>query len=253
VRVSIIVPTYNEELNVGELLARIAASTDSADTEVIVVDDSTDGTPDAVARAAAMVAHRVRLIHRLIPEHGLSGAVIEGMAASSGDWCVVIDGDLQHPPELIPLLVAAGDSSGAGIVVASRYRDGGSSTGLGGVSRRLASRLSTAAAKALFPERLRDCTDPMTGFFAVRRELVDLGSLQPRGFKILLEILVRNDLRVTEVPFAFDARNAGSSKATLGQGVAYLRQLLALRLSAGSRQSHVENPAPSALETRLPR
>ncbi len=122
----------------------------------------------------------------------------------------------------------------ADVVVASRYVPGGSGEGLAGLHRRLVSQGATALAKVAFPMRLRGCSDPMSGFFLVRREAVDPGVLRPDGFKILLEILGRHRrLRVAEVPFTFGERYAGDSKADLSQGLVYLRHLARLRIAAG--------------------
>ncbi len=127
---------------------------------------------------------------------------------------------------------AAGDVD---VVVASRYCRGGDAAGLSGGARRLVSSGSTTLTRAMFPRRLRNCSDPMTGFFAVRRDALDLADLRPRGFKILLEILARADLRVTEEPFVFGQRLAGESKATLRQGLWFLGQLAGLRFGRMSR------------------
>ncbi|MFE4950600.1 polyprenol monophosphomannose synthase [Leifsonia sp. NPDC056665] len=228
--VSVVVPTFNESGNVAELVRRLAAVLDADASEILIVDDSTDDTARVAAESADHVPHRVRVVHREDPVGGLSGAVITGMALAVHRWVVVMDGDLQHPPEDLPRLIAAGEERGADIVAASRHLDGGSAGGLDGLLRHLVSSGSTLAARALFPRRLRDCTDPMTGFFAVRRDALDLASLRPQGFKILLEVLLRHRLTLTEVPFAFGVRTAGVSKATVANGAAYLRQLVALRL-----------------------
>jgi dolichol-phosphate mannosyltransferase len=140
-----------------------------------------------------------------------------------------MDGDLQHPPELIPALLMAAAAQDADVVVASRYVRGGSSGGLNGGVRRLVSSASTILTRAMFPRRLRDCTDPMTGYFAIRTTAIDVGELRPRGFKILLEVLARNSLRVAEEPFVFAERNAGESKASIREGLRFLLQLAALR------------------------
>ncbi len=232
---SVIVPTYNEAPNVEELVRRVTEAVGDFDAELIYVDDSSDETPDVVRRVAQDSAIEVRLIHRDKPVGGLSGAVIEGIGAARGDWCVVIDGDLQHPPELIPRLVAAGLEVGADVAVASRYCDGGSNDGLADSRRRLVSKGSVALARFLFPRRLHDCTDPMTGFFAFRRDAINLDALHPRGFKILLEILARHDMRVVEQPFTFADRTAGESKATATQGMQFLAQLAELRIGRISR------------------
>ncbi|MFT4281117.1 glycosyltransferase [Microbacterium sp.] len=232
---SIIVPTYNEAPNVAELVRRVAAALDGADggvrtdAEIIFVDDSTDDTPEVVRLVAEEAPLPVRLIHRTARTGGLGGAVVEGLRAATADACLVMDGDLQHPPEKIPELVARFAEGDVDVVVASRYAGGGTAHGLADRTRVLVSKASTAITKAMFPVRLRDVTDPMTGFFLVSRAAVDLDGLRPRGFKILLEMLVRRPFRVAEVPFDFADRHAGESKASVRQGIHFLAQLAALR------------------------
>ncbi|WP_456285853.1 glycosyltransferase family 2 protein [Microbacterium sp. JZ70] len=226
---TIIVPTYNEAPNVEPLVRRIVAAMDGVACEVLFVDDSSDGTADEVRRVAGLVDIPVRVIHRDEPVGGLSGAVILGLEQAAHDACVVIDGDLQHPPERIPALVARFRAGDVDAVVASRYVRDGSAAGLADLTRNLVSRVTTALTKAMFPLRLRDCSDPMTGFFLVDRTRVDLALLRPRGFKILLEILARQQLRVAEIPFDFAERAAGASKASIRQGARFLVQLAALR------------------------
>ncbi|ANP74779.1 glycosyltransferase [Cryobacterium arcticum] len=227
--VTIIIPTFNEAPNIEILVDRIVAVMNSGGVEVVFVDDSTDNTPDIIRQVAARSTIPVRLIHRDDPVGGLSGAVREGISSSTGTWCVVMDGDLQHPPELIPVLLASGAEQHADIVVASRHLHGGSSTGLDNRLRRFISNGSILLTRAMFPIKLRNVTDPMTGFFALRRDSVDLAGLRPRGFKILLEILARGSLVIVEEPFVFGKRVAGSSKADLRQGLRFVTQLGALR------------------------
>lgn len=226
---SIVVPTFNEAPNIAELVRRIEAATRGLDREILFVDDSTDATPTEIERVAARVAVPVRLIHRETPTAGLGGAVLEGLRDAAADLCVVMDGDLQHPPEVIPELVHAHARSGADIVAASRYVADGHAAGLADAVRTAVSRGATLLTKAMFPLRLRDSTDPMTGFFLVDRTSLDLARLRPRGFKILLEILARNDLSVAEVPFDFAERSAGDSKASVRQGMRFLAQLSVLK------------------------
>ncbi|TAL44332.1 MAG: glycosyltransferase family 2 protein [Salinibacterium sp.] len=226
--VSIIVPTYNEAPNIAELVSRIERAMHDP-FEIIFVDDSTDDTAHQIEHAALSARMPVRLIRRTHPHGGLAGAVTEGLAAATSKWCVVMDGDLQHPPEAIPVLLQRAADTRADVVVGSRHVPGGSSTGLSGPLRRAISEASTVVTRAMFPTRLRDCADPMSGFFAVRREAVDLSLLKPRGFKILLEILVRNRLTVAEAPFTFGERHAGQSKASLREGFWFLWQLALLR------------------------
>ncbi|MFI0979742.1 glycosyltransferase [Streptomyces sp. NPDC021093] len=235
VDLSIVVPTFNEAENIGELLRRLASAFAHSPltTEVIFADDSTDGTCEVIERAAPGCPLTVVLHHREVPAAGLGGAVVEGIGRARAPWIVVIDADLQHPPELIPELIARGESSGAELVVASRYAAGGSRPGLAGGYRLVVSGASTLLTKALFPRALRGLSDPMSGFFAIRREAVDssaAGGLQPLGYKILLELAVRCRPRgIAEVPYAFGERHAGESKSTVREGLRFLRHLVTLR------------------------
>ncbi|TFV52874.1 GtrA family protein [Blastococcus sp. TF02A_35] len=237
VDLTVVVPTFNEEGNVAELLRRLGEALPGRhDVEVLFVDDSTDGTADAVRLAALSSALPVRLLHRAPDERqgGLAGAVAAGIAAARGEHVVVMDGDLQHPPELVPLLRER--SEGVDLVVASRYCGAGDASGLSSSWRRAVSSGSTLLARSCFPRRVgRVCTDPMTGFFCVRRDAVQLDRLRPRGFKILLEILARHDLRVREVPFLFGERHDGASKASWRNGAQFLRQMAALRMGRMAR------------------
>jgi dolichol-phosphate mannosyltransferase len=141
-----------------------------------------------------------------------------------------MDADLQHPPEVLEALLAEGERSDADLVVASRYCAGGEIAEFS-PARRAVSRASGRLACALFPGRLSRVSDPMSGFFLVRRDAIELSRLRPDGFKILLEILVAGpELRVSEVPFRFGERAADESKASLGEGARYLQRLVELRL-----------------------
>ena len=228
-QLSIIVPTFNEAPNVAELVRRVTDETRGLDAEIIFVDDSTDATPDVIRDVAASAAMPVRLIHRDHRGGGLGGAVLEGFAAAEADACLVMDGDLQHPPEEISDIYARFVRGDVDVVIASRYAGEGTSAGLADRTRVLVSKVSTALTRAMFPIRLKDVSDPMTGFFLIDRRTVDQAVLRPRGFKILLEILARKNLRVAEVPFDFAGRHAGESKASMRQGLHFLTQLTALR------------------------
>ena len=243
---TVLLPSFNEAGNVAEMVRRLDAALAPAGgrggedgdghgeghrPEVLYVDDSRDDTPERVREAAATARHvDVRVIHRDAPVGGLAGAVTTGLAAARGEVVVVMDADLQHPPESVPHLVAAmGSTARPDVVVASRYVPGGSCAGLDGLARTVVSRSSTALAKAFFPRRLRGCTDPMTGFFAVRTASVDLAALRPSGFKILLELLACRPMRLAEVPLVFGERFAGDSKASAARGLEYVAQLARLR------------------------
>ncbi|MFD5290463.1 glycosyltransferase [Streptomyces rochei] len=232
--VTIVVPTFNESGNVRRLLRLITDAVPARlPCEVVFVDDSTDETPDVIRAAAPDCPFPVTVLHRDEPVGGLGGAVVEGMKAAGSDWIVVMDGDCQHPPSLVPELVATGERTGAGLVVASRYVKGGSRAGLAGSYRIAVSRAATWLTKALFPRRLHGISDPMSGFFAIRRSEVTAEVLAPLGYKILLELAVRSRPQtVTEVPFVFEERFAGESKSTAQEGMRFLRHLAGLRTAS---------------------
>ncbi|WP_337002632.1 MULTISPECIES: glycosyltransferase [unclassified Microbacterium] len=227
--VTVIVPTFNERDNVAELVARTASALAGWDAEILFVDDSTDDTAAEVARVAAEAPIPVRVIHRSENTGGLGGAVVVGLDAATADLCIVMDGDLQHPPELLPALLARHAAGDADVVAASRYIGGGDTSGLGTAVRYGVSRAATWLTRAMFPIRLARSTDPMTGFFLVDRRRLDLAGLKPQGFKILLEILARNDLRIAEVPMEFGERRHGTSKASMRQGMTFIAHLARLR------------------------
>ncbi|MDX3386554.1 glycosyltransferase family 2 protein [Streptomyces niveiscabiei] len=232
--VTIVVPTFNESANIRQLLRQIRESVPrSLPCEVVFVDDSTDDTPEVIRDAAKDCPFPVTVLHREEPVGGLGGAVVEGIRAAGSDWVVVMDGDCQHPPSLVPELVASGERTGAELVVASRYIEGGSRAGLAGGYRVAVSKGATWLTKSLFPRRLRGISDPMSGFFAIRRSVVGADGLKPLGYKILLELAVRGrPQRVAEVPFVFQERYAGESKSTAKEGMRFLRHLLGLRTAS---------------------
>jgi dolichol-phosphate mannosyltransferase len=232
--VTIVVPTFNESANVRQLLRQITEAVPARlPCEVVFVDDSTDDTPEVIEKAAQDCPFPVTVLHREEPVGGLGGAVVEGLKAATSDWIVVMDGDCQHPPSLVPDLVATGERANAGLVVASRYIKGGSRAGLAGSYRVAVSRGATWLTKALFPRRLHGISDPMSGFFAIRRSAVTAEVLQPLGYKILLELAVRSRPHaVTEVPFVFQDRFAGESKSTAQEGFRFLRHLAGLRAAS---------------------
>jgi dolichol-phosphate mannosyltransferase len=230
---SIVVPTKNECDNVAGLVERLEAVLPTVAMEIIFVDASTDATPGLIEELAPRCAHDVVLL-RQTPDRrrsGLGGAVVQGLRAARAPWVCVMDADLQHPPELIAALLEEAESRDLDLVVASRYCERGNGSGLGW-ARAMASRSTTGVARMLFPRRLRNVTDPMSGFFLVRRDAIELGRLRPRGFKILLELLIRHpELRSAEVSFTFGERRAGRSKATISEGLRYLSLLARLRFA----------------------
>ncbi len=223
---SLIIPTFNERDNIQPLYERVRNALGAEEYEIIFVDDSVDETTREIARLAAEDP-RVRLLHRR--ERGLSTAVIAGFGAAQGDLVAVMDADLQHPPEILPRMLEAQRQRTADLVVPSRYIDGGNPGGLDGPIRRMLSLGGRALAHVMLRES-RSTTDPMSGFFLATREAVlPLLGAKPKGFKILLELLVRGRVRRTvEVPYTFAARSANQSKLGWKTQVDYLRQLLDL-------------------------
>jgi dolichol-phosphate mannosyltransferase len=243
-QVCVLVPTRDESGNVAALLSRLGPILTVVNGEVLFVDDSDDDTPSVIAAAGRAAGGPVRMLHRAPGERlgGLGGAVQAGLATVTTPWTVVMDADLQHPPERIPdLLAAAG--GGADLVVASRYSGNGTAEGLSSRVRRVGSSGATGVARLLFPRILAPVTDPMRGFFAVRTAAIDPATLRPRGFKILLEVLVRTPrIQVAEVPFEFAERYAGRSKASGREMARYLRQLVALRIATADRPGLARSP-----------
>lgn len=223
---SVVVPTRNEADNVVPLLNAIQDALPGQDIEVIFVDDSDDNTPEVVRQEGKRFPFTVSVLARPAERrNGLGKAVVEGIQVAHSDWVCVMDGDLQHPPEVIPQLMEKAQENQANLVVASRLTEGGSADGLS-FRRKMISYTLAAACRLCFNRQAGKITDPLTGFFLVRRDALDLDRLQPEGFKILLEILVRSrDLTVAEVPFEFGERQAGESKANVGEVLRLFQQI----------------------------
>ena len=228
---SLIIPTYNERASIRPLLAELEAALQGIDWDVLFVDDSTDGT-DHLIDQLATADPRIRVLHRADNRGGLSGAVVDGLARARGTYRCVLDADLQHPPARIRVMLAEAHRSDADVVIASRYMPGGSACGLDGPLRQLYSRGLKLLSQLLFPRRLAGVTDPLGGYFLLHRRILAGVELRPVGYKILLEILIRCPWRTAgEVPYRFQPRRHGDSKADLRQGLRFLRHLWLLRSS----------------------
>ena len=218
---SVILPTYNERESLSAIRPRLERALAPFDAEIIVVDDgSPDGTGPLVREFAR--TGRWSLVERAGPS-GLATAVLEGFRHAQGTVVLVMDADGSHPPETIGELVGPIERHEAEFVLASRFAPGGSDAGLVGL-RRL---VSWAASRLARP--LTTASDPMSGFFAFRRTLLERGALAPVGYKIGLEVLVKcRPSPVLEVPFAFAERVAGESKLGSRQIAGYLHHVLRL-------------------------
>jgi dolichol-phosphate mannosyltransferase len=206
----VVVPAYNERDNVAPLIDLLREALDGIAWEAIIVDDnSPDGTA-AAARAIGETDRRVRCIRR-IGRRGLAGACLEGMLASQARYVAVIDADLQHDEQLLPAMLQRLRDGSADLVVASRRVAAGSDAGLSGLRSRM-SRFAGALARFLLGVAI---TDPMSGFFMLRRDVIEkiAPSLSNQGFKILLDIVATaGNLRVVELPYTFRERRHGESK-----------------------------------------
>ncbi|MGH8741283.1 MAG: glycosyltransferase [Burkholderiales bacterium] len=210
---SVVVPAFRERDNIPLLLDALQQALAGLDWEaIVVVDDALDGTEELV-RSRAQQDGRVRCIHR-IGRRGLASACIEGMLASSAPYLAVMDADLQHDERLVPQLLAAAKSEQADVVVASRYMEGGS-TGELAADRVRVSRLASTLSRIV----CKGMTDPMSGFFLVRRSFLErvVRRLYGRGFKILLDLIAaaRDEVVVRELPYRMRSRQHGESKLGL--------------------------------------
>lgn len=218
--VSVVVPTYREAENLPKLIERLEGvrTEHRLDLEVLVMDDdSRDGTEGVVA---ALDKDWVQLVVRTA-DRGLSAAVLDGFRRARNDVFVVMDADLSHPPETIPAMIDALEA-GADFVLGSRYVPGGSTEEGWGFFRMVNSRVATLLARPFTSVK-----DPMSGFFAVRRESIEHACvLNPIGYKIGLEVLVKCRCRnVRELPIHFSKRFLGQSKLSLKEQVRYVQHL----------------------------
>jgi glycosyltransferase involved in cell wall biosynthesis len=237
-RIAVIVPTKHEADTVAELHQRVSSVLRGRSWELVFVDDSDDETVTRLNDLARQDDH-VRVVHRRPGERpgGLGGAVLAGFAATTADVLVVMDSDLQHPPGTITGLVDTLTAEPADIVVATRYRGNGSAAGLHGHFRSWASRGCRSLVHAVLPTT-RASSDPLGGFFALRREVLHGVALRPDGYKILLEILVRGRWdTIREVEYTFGARLEGVSKSSLAEARRFLRHVWSLRRSVRGRRA----------------
>ncbi|XZN91051.1 MAG: glycosyltransferase [Microcoleus sp.] len=229
---SLIIPTYNECQNIKTIVEKLSQLLDGSlvsDYEMIVVDDDSPDRTWEVALSLKPDYPQLRVMRRE-HERGLSTAVIRGWQAARGEVLGVIDADLQHPPETLLDLLAE-IKRGADLAAASRH------VAEGGVSdwsmiRRFLSRGAQTLGLVILPGVVGRVSDPMSGYFMVRRSCIAGKTLNPAGYKILIEVLGRGDIRwIGEVGYVFQERQEGESKVTWKQYIEYLRHLLRLRFA----------------------
>ncbi|AEG16109.1 Dolichyl-phosphate beta-D-mannosyltransferase [Desulfofundulus kuznetsovii DSM 6115] len=225
---TVIIPTYNEEQNIVPLTKRICRSLKGKTFEILFVDDSNDGTTK-VLEELSRENPQVRFIHRQ-NQRGLATAVVEGFRAARGDVLAVMDADLQHPPEVLPRLLESIEK-GNDLVIASRFVPGGEDGGLTPFRRMIS--LTARVIGRLALKKVRPVNDPLSGFFMLKKEVIEDVPLSPLGWKILMEVLVRGRYhRPAEVPYVFERRRSNHSKMNLTEQVNYLRHLVRLVLSS---------------------
>ena len=230
---SIVIPTYNESENILRLISEIEKNLPTSDfTEIIVVDDnSPDGTgklvEDCIIKKGIKAKeknsshtknHILKVVHRTGKE-GLIPAILDGVRQSSGTNVLIMDADFSHPPEVIPKMMKELKRNPNSIVIGSRYIEGGKVVGWPARRKILSKGASTLARLGL---NVKNVKDPMSGLFALPRELIQNISIATKGYKILLEILVKNkEIPVIEVPYTFTDRQSGKSKMSYNVIVNY--------------------------------
>ena len=236
--ISVVFPTYNEARNIEQVLRRAsnALLNTGQEYELIVVDDSSpDGTADIAEALSSEIPVRVM---RRAGRQGLATAVVDGWSVARGDILGVMDADLQHPPEVLPRLAQGLNNCDVGVAIATRSGPGGGTASNWGWTRQLTSWVARHLAACVLPRTLADVSDPMSGMFLVRAEVIRGIILEPTGYKILLEVLGKGEYQqLTEVPFLFQARSLGTSKLGKRELLQYLAHLVRLARSTGQLRS----------------
>ncbi len=232
---SLVLPTYNEGENIAQLVGILSELLAPLGPryELIVVDDDSPDHTWKIAEALTQDHPQLTVLRRTT-ERGLSTAVIRGWQVASGSILGVIDADLQHPPEILMQLLAEMEQ-GADLAVASRHVEGGGVSEWS-LTRRFLSRGAQMVGLLILPEVMSRLSDPMSGYFLVKRRAIATCPLSPVGYKILIEVAARGKIRwLAEVGYVFRERQSGESKVTWRQYVEYLQHLLRLRYSRSSR------------------
>ncbi len=224
---SVVVPTFNEAGNVEELSRQVGEALKGIDYNIWFIDDSDDNTPDVLKELCEKDSH-CRYHHRDGDEKtGLATAVIEGFEMADGDFLACMDADLQHPPAILRPMYAA-MLSGADMCIPSRLIKGGSDGGLN-IIRKFVSGTARWMGKAALSS-LRKISDPTSGLFMFRKEMLADAKLEPIGWKIMVEVLAMCEYHlIVEIPYEFHDRNSGESKISKKVTLQYIEQLKSLR------------------------
>ena len=226
-QISIILPTYNESQNIIEILKSISDNIPKGLlTETIVVDDnSPDGTgkivDDYISQIKKIAENTIDIIHRKA-KNGLSSAILNGIQNAKGETIVVMDSDFSHPPQIIPKMIEAFKQYQCDLVVASRYITEGNIEGWT-IKRKLMSKVATIIAKKGLGIKTKD---PMSGFFAFKKNIIDELNFDAIGYKFLLELLVKSKgINIKEIPYTFENRKFGSSKLDSSTIIDYFKSV----------------------------
>ena len=218
---TVIIPTFNEEENIRQIAASVENTCRNAGiyTEILVVDDdSSDKTKECIHDMQETMENLHLIVREL--DHGLSQSVVEGFDKAMADILQVIDADFSHPVDLIPEFYLSIKNEGFDVVVGSRYTNGGDIVNWP-LKRRIISLGATVFGRMLFPS----ITDPVSGFFAIKKDVVSGAEMKPRGYKILMEVLGKGHWKsAKEIPFTFRDREEGQSKLKLSTMADYLLQ-----------------------------
>jgi dolichol-phosphate mannosyltransferase len=223
---TVIIPTFKEEANIRNIVTEVDAvfKRNGLNGEILVVDDKSPDNTIAIVNELKQTLPNVNLLVRTA-DHGLSQSVADGFLHASSDIFVVIDADFSHPPALIVKMYEE-IRAGSDVVIGSRYMEGGGIKKWP-LKRRVISLGATFLGRILFP----DITDPVSGFFAIRKDVVAQARLKPRGYKILLEVLGKGTwVKDKEIPFEFSDREIGASKLKLKTIIEYAQQVTDITL-----------------------
>lgn len=230
---SIVIPTYNERENVGELISRIEKLLHDMDYQIIVADDDSPDKTWELVDDISVKNKRVSCIRRQGKERGLSPSIVDGFNQAQGEIFAVIDGDLQHDESFLPKMLKLGEEYD--IVLGTRHADGGGIEGGWPLSRRIVSKMAALAARLILGITV---TDPMSGYFVVRRDIYQhiKDKMNPKGFKIFLEVLFWSkifckDLKLKESGIIFRPRTAGKSKLGAKVIFEYFTSLIQMRFA----------------------
>ena len=225
---SIVIPTYNEKENLPILIKKLQKILKEKKYEILIVDDN---SPDGTGLLAKKISKKYKNIKVFIRKKklGLSSAILFGIKKSKYKLVCIMDADLQHPPSLIPKMISTLENKKADIVIASRFAPGSKIKGLTN-SRVFLSRFGIFLSKLFFP-KISNIQDPFSGFFLLKKYLIKNFKLQTKGFKFLLEFLIKsNPKKIEEIPFIFEKRKRGKSKLTKKEFFEFLKLLIYLRI-----------------------